>query len=109
MKTENRTVLSRFMTGKDIVLPLMVIAASPTALGGYGDVPDVFDSTTGYVTMSGNDNTGAGNQSFFLATHWSDGKPPHSDTSYYVQSDRCFGTPHVNDDVTAQQAKDPTG
>ena len=87
----------------------MAIAAASAAFGGYGDLPDTFDASTGYVTMSSSDNTGTGNQSFFLAKHWSDGNPPYRGTNYYVQADRMLGTPHVNDDVTAQQAKDPTG
>ena len=64
----------------------MAIFAVTVAFGGYGNLPDVFDSTTGYVTLNSSDGTGAGNQSFFLAKNWSDGNPPHSDTNYYVQA-----------------------
>ena len=28
----------------------MVIAAASAAFGGYGDLPDTFDASTGYVT-----------------------------------------------------------
>ena len=76
---------------------------------GYGDLPNTFDASTGYVTMKTRDNTGAGNQAFYFGTHWSDGLPPHSDTNYYVKSGMCLGTPHQNSDVTAQQAIDSDG
>ena len=50
--------------------------ASGIVYGGYGDLPDTFDETTGYViTTGGQDNTSA--QSFYYGTHWSDGRPPH--------------------------------
>ena len=87
----------------------MAIAAALTASGGYGDLPDTFDASTGYVTLNSSDGTGAGNQSFFLAKNWRDGRPPHSDADYYVQAGRWLGTPHVDSDVTAQQEKDPAG
>ena len=86
----------------------LVIAAASAAFGGYGDLPDTFDASTGYVTLNSSDGTGAGNQSFFLKKNWSDGNPPHSDADYYVQAGRSLGTPHVDSDVTAQQATDPT-
>lgn len=73
---------------------------------GYGDLPDTFDASTGYVTLTGNDNTGAANQSFFLPTHWSDNQAPHADTNYYVKAGWCLGTPHQDSDVTAQLAID---
>ena len=88
---------------------MMLSAVAAFFAYGYGDLPAVFDASTGYVTMNSSDGTGAGNQSFFLAKNWSDGRPPHSDTDYYVQAGRCLGTPHVDSDVTAQQATDPTG
>ena len=88
----------------------MMIAAGIAALAwSYGDLPNTFDASTGYVTMKTRDNTGAGNQAFYFGTHWSDGLPPHSDTNYYVKSGMCLGTPHQNSDVTAQQAEDPDG
>ncbi len=90
-------------------MSFMAIAAALTASGGYGDLPDTFDASTGYVTLNSSDGTGAGNQSFFLAKNWSDGNPPHLDTNYYVRAGRYLGTPHVDSDVTAQQATDPTG
>ena len=81
---------------------MMLSAVAAFFAYGYGDLPAVFDASTGYVTMNSSDGTGAGNQSFFLAKNWSDGRPPHSDTDYYVQAGRCLGTPHVDSDVTAQ-------
>ena len=85
----------------------VMLAAGLAALAwGYGDLPNTFDASTGYVTMKTRDNTGAGNQAFYFGTHWSDGLPPHSDTNYYVKSGMCLGTPHQNSDVTAQQADD---
>lgn len=74
---------------------------------GYGDLPSSFDATTGYVTLTGSDNVGAANQSFFLPVHWSDNQAPHADTNYYVKAGWCLGTPHQNSDVTAQLAIDP--
>ena len=74
---------------------------------GYGDLPSTFDATTGYVTLTGSDNVGAANQSFFLPVHWSDNQAPHADTNYYVKAGWCLGTPHQNSDVTAQLAIDP--
>ena len=74
---------------------------------GYGDLPSTFDATTGYVTLTGSDNVGAANQSFFLPVHWSDNQAPHPDTNYYVKAGWCLGTPHQNSDVTAQLAIDP--
>jgi len=95
----------------EIRIAVFVVALSAilTALGGYGNLPDVFGSTTGYVTLSSSDNTGAGNQSFYFGNRWSDTNPPHSDMNYYVQAGRCLGTPHVNSDVEAQREKDPDG
>ena len=88
----------------------VMLAVGLAALAwGYGDLPNTFDASTGYVTMKTRDNTGAGNQAFYFGTHWSDGLPPHSDTNYYVKSGMCLGTPHQNSDVTAQQAIDSDG
>ena len=87
----------------------MALSAILTALGGYGNLPDVFDSTTGYVTLSSSDSTGAGNQSFFLKKNWSDGDAPHPGANYYVPSGRWLGTPHVDSDVEVQMADDPSG
>ena len=74
---------------------------------GYGDLPSTFGASTGYVTLTGSDNVGAANQSFFLPVHWSDNQAPHADTNYYVKAGWCLGTPHQNSDVTAQLAIDP--
>ena len=74
---------------------------------GYGDLPDTFAASTGYVTLNASDGTGAGNQSFFLAKNWSDNQVPHAGTNYYVQSNRYLGTPYDDSDVTAQLAIDP--
>ena len=74
---------------------------------GYGDLPDTFSASTGYVTLNASDGTGADNQSFFLAKNWSDNQVPHAGTNYYVQSGRYLGTPYDNSDVTAQLAIDP--
>ena len=97
-----------FLAGRTRVASLaLVIAAASAASGGYGDLPDTFDASTGYVTLNASDNTGAANQSFFLPTHWSDNQAPHADTNYYVKAGWCLGTPHQNSDVTAQLAIDP--
>ena len=86
---------------------LMLVVGVAGLAWGYGDLPSTFDATTGYVTMTGCDNTGAANQSFFLPVHWSDNQAPHADTNYYVKAGWCLGTPHQNSDVTAQLAIDP--
>ena len=85
---------------------LMLVGVAGLAWG-YGDLPSTFDATTGYVTLTGSDNVGVANQSFFLPVHWSDNQAPHADTNYYVKAGWCLGTPHQNSDVTAQLAIDP--
>ena len=87
---------------------LMLVGVAGLAWG-YGDLPSTFDATTGYVTLTARDNTGAANQSFFLPGHWSDNQAPHADTNYYVKAGWCLGTPHQDSDVTAQQTVDPDG
>ena len=90
----------------DEIFLLMLVGVAGLAWG-YGDLPSTFDATTGYVTLTGSDNVGAANQSFFLPVHWSDNQAPHADTNYYVKAGWCLGTPHQNSDVTAQLAIDP--
>ena len=47
---------------------------------------DVYDATTGYVTMRQNDTDSV--RSLAAAGNWSDGRPPHNDppTNYYVKA-----------------------
>ena len=85
---------------------LMLVVGVAGLAWGYGDLPDTFDASTGYVTLTTTDTTSA--QSYFSATHWSDGQPPHANTNYYVKSEWCLGTPFNNDVMTAQLAVDPT-
>ena len=89
----------------DEIFLLMLVGVAGLAWG-YGDLPSTFDATTGYVTLTATDTTSA--QSYFSATHWSDGQPPHANTNYYVKSGWCLGTPFNNDEMTAQLAVDPT-
>ena len=89
------------------VLSVMVLAAAATSFGGYGDLPDTFTASTGFVTLTAADNTGAGNQSFFLPLNWSDAQPPHADTNYYASARWAFATPHQNADVAARLEVDP--
>ena len=106
MMTIRESSMSLNRGGVRVVLPVMAIVAAATSFGGYGDLPDTFDASTGYVTLNANDGTGAGNQSFFLKKNWSDGNAPHAGTNYYVRSNLQLGTPHVDSDVTAQLAVD---
>ena len=97
-----------FLVGGTRVASLaLVIAAASAASGGYGDLPDTFDASTGYVTLNASDGYLAGNQSFFFAKNWSDGNAPHPGAGYYVPAGRWLGTPHVDSDVTAQLDVDP--
>ncbi|MBR4651870.1 MAG: hypothetical protein IKO72_00785 [Kiritimatiellae bacterium] len=85
------------------------ISVHSVAIGGYGDLPDTFDASTGYVTLNTSDTAGNdGHSSFFDGTNWSDTRPPHSDTNYYVASGKMFGTPRQAAYTEAQLAVDPT-
>ena len=73
---------------------LMAVATTTavTAVGGYGDLPNAFNESTGYVTLASPDAAGpSGHSSFWDGTYWSDGQPPHSTTNYYAG--RTFVTP----------------
>ena len=83
---------------------MMLSAVAAFFAYGYGDLPNVFDATTGYVTMTGAD--GASVQSFYKAGNWGSGNPPEAGTNYYVAANRTLATP-LND-VETQLAIDPT-
>ena len=83
---------------------MLLAAGAAICVYGYGDLPDTFDASTGYVTMTGSD--GASVQSFYKADNWSSGKPPEPGTNYYVAANRTLATP-LND-VETQLAIDPT-
>ena len=105
--TPRKSAMPANRGGVCVVLLVMVLAAAATSFGGYGDLPDTFTASTGFVTLRSDDNTGAGNQSFFLAKNWSDAQPPHADTNYYVSTSRVLATPHEDAEVAAQLEEDP--
>ena len=70
---------------------MMLSAVAAFFAYGYGNLPDVFDATTGYVTMTGSDTGDL--QSFYKAGNWSSGNPPEPGTNYYVAANRTFATP----------------
>ena len=64
---------------------IMAAAIAATAVGGYGDLPNTFNASTGYVTMDTADTLAdRQNSSFWDGRNWSDGKPPHATTNYYA-------------------------
>ena len=87
---------------------LMAVATTTavTAVGGYGDLPNAFNESTGYVTLASPDAAGpSGHSSFWDGTYWSDGQPPHSTTNYYAG--RTFVTPRNATATAAKLADDP--
>ena len=42
------------VSGTRVASLAMAIAAASAASGGYGDLPDTFDASTGYVTLNAN-------------------------------------------------------
>ena len=91
-----------------IVLPVMSIAivAAPS-VAMCNTLPDVFDESTGYVTMeTKGDASTEGNQSFFNARNWSDGRPPHGGTNYYVREGFAIGTPFSDGEVASRLETD---
>ena len=94
------------------LLTIMAAAVAATVFGGYGDLPDTFNASTGYVILNTKDAAGAessgGFSSFYVGDHWSDGQAPHSNTNYYVPSGYMFVTPRGPDSIVAKLAEDPT-
>ena len=86
---------------------IMAAVIAATVLGGYGNLPDTFDASTGYVTLDTADVL-SDNQhsSFWDSTNWSDGQPPHSTTNYYV--DKLFSTLMSASVINAKLAQDST-
>lgn len=64
---------------------------------GVGQVfaSEVFDETTGYVTLDGTDTAGAVT-SFNGAGHWSDGQAPHQGTNYFIGASGTLRTPSIH-------------
>lgn len=87
------------------VLTTMAVAIAATAIGGYGDLPDAFNASTGYVTLDAAD-TLLTHSSFWDGANWSDGEPPHSTTNYYVNM--LFSTLMDASVINAKLAQDPT-
>ena len=87
------------------MLTIMAVAIAATAIGGYGDLPDAFNASTGYVTLDVAD-TLLTHSSFWDGTNWSDGEPPHSTTNYYVN--KLFSTLMDASVINAKIAQDPT-
>lgn len=52
------------------------------AMAGYDDE---YTAATGYVTFSGSNWRSGTPNNLDTATGWSDGKPPHSDSNYYIK------------------------
>ena len=42
------------VSGTRVASLALVIVAASAASGGYGDLPDTFDASTGYVTLNAN-------------------------------------------------------
>ena len=84
---------------------IMAAVVAATVFGGYGNLPDVFNASTGYVTLDTADAL-TSHSSFWDGTNWSDGQAPHSTTNYYVNS--LFSTLMSANDITAKLAQDPT-
>lgn len=71
-------------TGSALVAACLAVAAF-----SEGFAEEVYDETTGFVTLLKSDgNSGKSGSSLDTAGNWSDGLPPHNDppTNYYVQS-----------------------
>jgi len=86
---------------------IMAAAIAATVLGGYGDLPNTFNASTGYVTMDTADTLGDQQHSaFWDGLNWSDGEAPHSTTNYYV--DKLFSTLMSASVINAKLAQDST-
>lgn len=86
---------------------IMAAAIAATAVGGYGDLPNTFNASTGYVTMDTADTLGdRQNSSFWDGMNWSDGEPPHATTNYYAN--KPFTTLLDANVISAKLAQDPT-
>ena len=94
------------------LLTIMAASVAATVFGGYGDLPDTFDASTGYVTLDTTDRAGdessGGFSSFYVGDHWSDGEAPHSNANYYVPWGKMLATPRGPDSIVAKLAVDPT-
>ena len=72
------------------------LCACAVAFSAYAENYDsMYTDGTGYVTMTGNDSKDK--SGFADKGKWSDGKPPHSGTNYYVGASRIFYTPNSAD------------
>ena len=72
-----------------LILACVPFAAYVSFAASYDSL---YTAETGYVTMKKNDsNTASG---FAGTGQWSDGRQPHSDTNYYVGTERTFCTPN---------------
>ena len=89
------------------MITVVVAAIAATVFGGYGDLPDTFDASTGYVTLDTADTAGAeGHSSLYDGTNGADRYAPHAHTNYYCGKN--FMTPRLASDIEAQLAIDPT-
>ena len=86
---------------------IMAAVIAATVLGGYGDLPNTFNASTGYVTMDTADTLGDQQHSaFWDGLNWSDGEAPHATTNYYAN--KMFTTLMSNSVINAKLALDPT-